>query len=377
IDFEDGYGNRPDEVEDAEAVRCAEAVADGAEAGTLPPFVGIRIKTLSNELAPRALRTLDLFLTTLAARVVGRPTSIADEPGVEAGTTTHAEPHLHHSTSPLPANFVVTVPKVVHAGQVAAVDAALVRIERATGLPIGSTQLELMVETPQSIIGDDGACPLPAFVDAGNGRVRGAHFGTYDYTALVGVTASQQHMNHPATGFARHVMQVSLAQRGLLLSDGATNVMPVGPHRAAAGSVLTGEQVLENRDVVRRAWRLYQKHVRTSLERGLYQGWDLHPAQLPSRFAATYAFYRQGLPAAAARLRNYVLRTEGGVLDEPATARALAAFVLRGVQCGAVDAEDVQALAGVGIAQLTVLAHPRLAQPASHNDPLPVAGERP
>jgi len=48
-------------------------------------------------------------------------------------------------------------------------------------------------------------------------------------------------------------------------------------------------------------------------------------------------------------------------MDEPATARALAAFVLRGVQCGAVGAEEVQALAGVGIPQLTALAHPRLA----------------
>ena len=48
-------------------------------------------------------------------------------------------------------------------------------------------------------------------------------------------------------------------------------------------------------------------------------------------------------------------------MDEPATARALAAFVLRGVQCGAVGAEEVLALAGVGLPELTVLAHPRLA----------------
>jgi hypothetical protein len=112
---------------------------------------------------------------------------------------------------------------------------------------------------------------------------------------------------------------------------------------------------------VEQAWQLHGRLVRRSLERGYYQGWDLHPAQLPSRFAATYAFYRQGLPAAAARLRNYVDQTAGGVLDEPATARALAAFVLRGVQCGAVGTEEVLALAGVGLPELTALAHPRLA----------------
>lgn len=43
---------------------------------------------------------------------------------------------------------------------------------------------------------------------------------------------------------------------------------------------------------VRAGWVLHSGLVRRALERGYYQGWDLHPAQLPSRFAATYAFYR-------------------------------------------------------------------------------------
>jgi hypothetical protein len=73
------------------------------------------------------------------------------------------------------------------------------------------------------------------------------------------------------------------------------------------------------------------------LERGFFQGWDLHPAQLPTRFLATYAFYRAGLEAVAARLRAYADGDDsGGTLDEPATARALAGFVLRGLDCGAV-----------------------------------------
>ena len=178
------------------------------------------------------------------------------------------------------------------------------------------------------------------------GRISGLHYGTYDYSASLQISAEYQSMEHPVADFAKEVMQLAVAGTGIRLSDGSTNIIPVG-------------------DNVENAWQLHGRLVRRSLERGYYQGWDLHPAQLPSRFAATYAFYRQGLPAAAARLRNYVDRTEGGVMDEPATARALAAFVLRGVQCGAVGAEDVQALAGVGIPQLTGLAHPRLAHSTS------------
>src|SRR5690606_38351443 len=83
--------------------------------------------------------------------------------------------------------------------------------------------------------------------------------------------------------------------------------------------------------------RLHARLVRRSLERGFYRGWDLHPAQLPTRYAATYEFFRSGSAAAADRLSAYLRRRSGGVLDEPATARALAGFLLRGLDCGAVD----------------------------------------
>ena len=72
---------------------------------------------------------------------------------------------------------------------------------------------------------------------------------------------------------------------------------------------------------------------------GLYQGWDLHPAQLPTRYLATFAFYRAGLDRR--RLSGCATtcdRRAGGVLDEPATAYALAGFLARAVDCGAVDA---------------------------------------
>ena len=98
------------------------------------------------------------------------------------------------------------------------------------------------------------------------------------------------------------------------------------------------------------AWRLHAGLVRRALERGFYQGWDLHPAQLVTRYAATYAFFRAALPAAAARLAAYLDRTDGGVLDEPATAQALASVVLRGLDCGAVDEDEVRGGRGPGAA---------------------------
>lgn len=316
IDFEDGYGNRPDEEEDADAARCAREVATAMREGSLSPFVGIRVKPFSEELVQRSLRTLDLFVSTLVAGTDGA----------------------------LPENFVVTLPKVVTPAQVCALVRALEQLEEATGLASGALRFELMVETPQSIFDDDGRVALPHLVAAGEGRCRGAHFGTYDYTALCDITAAHQHMTHPACDFARHVMQVSLAQRGLMLSDGATNVMPVAPHRGE----LTPQQREENRAVVHRAWRLAYDHVRHSLEHAFYQGWDLHPAQLPIRYAAVYAFFLEGLDAASARLSAFVEKAAqatllGDVFDDAATGQGLLNFFLRGLSCGAISAAEAQA----------------------------------
>jgi citrate lyase beta subunit len=313
LDFEDGFGDRGNDAEDAAAVAAASAVAAAVAAGTAPPFIGIRFKCFEAATRARGLRTLDLFVSGLAA----------------AGE--------------LPKGLILTLPKVTTVAQVKAMDFAVSRLEEAHSLPTGRLRFEVQVETPQLILGPEGTSPVAQLPHAAPGRISGLHYGTYDYSASLQISAEYQSMEHPVADFAKEIMQLAVAGTGIRLSDGSTNIIPVG-------------------DNVENAWRLHGRLVRRSLERGYYQGWDLHPAQLPSRFAATYAFYRQGLPAAAARLRNYVERTEGGVMDEPATARALAAFILRGVQCGAVGAEDVQALAGVGIPQVTGLAHPRLAQ---------------
>ncbi len=319
IDFEDGYGNRPDEEEDGHAIAAAQEVASGAAAGTLPPFIGIRIKPMSNELYARSLRTLDLFITALVRANGGR----------------------------LPPNFVVTVPKIMIGGQVTAVARACTALERSLKLQKGAIRLELMIETPQSILAPDGSSALRALVAAGQGRVSGAHFGTYDYTALCGITAAWQHMRHQACDFAKHMMQVALAQSGVKLSDGATNIMPVGPHRATAGAKLTDAQQRENRAAVHRAWKIHFDDARHSLVNGFYQGWDLHPAQLPTRYAAVYAFFLSARPAATARLRNFVDKAAqatlvGDVFDDAATGQGLLNFFARGLSSGALTMEEAR-----------------------------------
>ena len=319
LDFEDGYGNRPDDEEDGHAQSAAEEIAAGQRAGTLPPFIGIRIKPLSQELHGRSLRTLDLFVTALARETKKR----------------------------LPPNFVITVPKIMAPGQVAAVARSCAALEHRLGLRAGVLQLELMIETPQSIFGPDGTSALRALVAAGDRRVTGAHFGTYDYTALCGITASWQRMGHPACDFARHMMQVALAQSGVRLSDGATNIMPVAPHRPAPDRPLTDDQRRENREAVHRAWKIHFDDVQHSLVNGYYQGWDLHPAQLPSRFAAVYEFFLSSRAAATARLRNFVDKAAqatlvGDVFDDAATGQGLLNFFVRGLTSGALTLEEAR-----------------------------------
>jgi hypothetical protein len=321
LDFEDGYGNRSDTEEDGHAVTTAHAVAHGnavargnAKTG-FPAFIGIRIKPFTEVLRQRSMRTLDLFLTTMLS---------------EGGS--------------VPAGFVVTLPKVTVPGQVTALVQFLEMMEHRLAIKPGTLKLELMIETPQSIIDSTGAFAIPRLLEASRGRCRGLHFGLYDYTASCNITAEHQTMVHPACDFARHVMQVSAAGRGVTLSDGATNIMPIPRHRAAAGSLNT-EQVVENRTVVHRAMRLHFEHVQRSLMHGYYQGWDLHPGQLPTRYAAVYSFFLQSFETAAARLRNFVEKAAqatlvGDVFDDAATGQGLLNFFLRGINCGAFTEEE-------------------------------------
>src|SRR5688572_28337441 len=234
------------------------------------------------------------------------------------------------------------------AAHVAAAARACTALEKRLKLPARALKLELMIETPQSILAPDGSPALRALVAAGDGRVTGAHFGTYDYTALCGITAFWQHLRHPACDFAKHMMQVGLAQSGVRLSDGATIVMPIAPHRAPAGAALSAEQVRQNVAAIHRAWKLHFDDVRHSLVSGFYQGWDLHPAQLPTRYAAVYSFFLSALPAATARLRNFAEKAAratliGDVFDDAATGQGLLNFFVRGLSSGALTMEEAGA----------------------------------
>jgi len=310
IDFEDGYGVRGDETEDAHARAAARALVAALGDQAAPPFCGLRCKSLERPTRRRAIRTLDVFLGALA----------------EAGR-------------PLPAGLVITLPKVTSAAQVEAMALVCARLEAAHGLVHPRRLLfEIQVETPQVILGADGAATIAPCVHAGAGRLIGLHFGTYDYSASLGIAAAQQSLEHPAADYAKSVMQAAAAGTGVRLSDGSTAVLPVGSR----------EQVIA-------AWRLHARLVRRSLERGFYQGWDLHPAQLVTRYAATYAFYRESLPAASARLRGYSARAQAGQ-EEPATARALATHFLRALHAGATTTEELHELTALTPHQLTVTA---------------------
>jgi hypothetical protein len=153
------------------------------------------------------------------------------------------------------------------------------------------------------------------------------------------IAGGYQSLDHPAADHAKAVMQLAAAGTGIPVSDGSTNRLPIG-----------------KADDVHAAWALHARLVRRSLERGFYQGWDLHPAQLPTRFLATYMFFRADLAQVGARLRGYLDHSGGRVLDEPATAQALAGFLVRGVRCGAVDPAEVEALTGSGLETIAALA---------------------
>jgi hypothetical protein len=199
-----------------------------------------------------------------------------------------------------------------------------------------------MVETPQAIINGRGESALPLLAAAAQGRLVSAHFGVYDYTALCEITADYQSMRHPACDFARHMMKVAFAQTGVTISDGATTVLPVPRHRAAKGGTpLTAKQRAENNAAVYRAWKMAFDDVNHSLMHGYYQGWDLHPGQLPIRYAAVYAFFLEGLTQASTRLKTFMEKAAqatliGDVFDDAATGQGLLNFFVRGLNCGAI-----------------------------------------
>lgn len=328
IDFEDGYGYRSDEEEDKHAESAAIELAAAITEGSCPPFIGIRVKPLTNELAHRSVRTLDIFITSLMKRI-----------------------------EKLPANFVVTLPKVSSHEQVGAMCSLLSSLELSLGLDSNAIMLELMVETPQAIIASNGTIALRKFASVAGPRLRGMHFGTYDYTASLGIAGHHQSMDHPACDFARQVMLSSLSGTGIWLSDGATVKMPIAPHKAAEGANLSALQEAENIDAVHKAWQLSFDNIRASLRLGFYQGWDLHPAQFVSRYAALYYFFLQGMDECSERLRAFMNKAaqatlSGNSFDDAATGQGLLNFMLKALACGAITEEQLQKRSGLSLEEL-------------------------
>ncbi len=315
IDFEDGFGYRTDAEEDETAIQCARETAIAFKDNRLPEYFGIRVKPFSDESRTRSANTLFLYLKELLSLTAGE----------------------------LPKNFLVTFPKITSTEEITELTLELSKIEKELSLEDGSLDIEIMVETPKSLINQDGRFALPLIAKAGLGRIKAAHFGAFDYTAELGIIARHQTLQHQSCDFARNVMKISLEGTGIRLSDGATNIMPIGLHK---GRQLTDEQLLENRLTIQRAWRLHFDNIMHSLKNGFYQGWDLHPAQLIPRYAATYYFFLDNLEDSSDRLKNFLSQAARSTLhantfDDAASGQGLLNFFIRGYNCGAIREDEI------------------------------------
>ena len=293
FDFEDGYGAHDDEAEDAHARRVGEIFKSWTEPGS-PETFGVRIKGLTTAWHARSRRTLELVLEAAGG---------------------------------VPEGFVFTVPKLRLPVQALAARLLCEELEKAHGLAEGSLRFELQIESPQIVLGHDGAAALAEAMNLAADRVTALHYGTYDYSAACGVAPSQQSLKHPVADHAKAVMLAASAERGVWVSDGGSIVVPDGGPDEADWAVAE-----------------HFRLVTRSLDHGYYQGWDLHPAHLPTRWLATYGFYREAFAEAAPRLRAYLTNTAfRGKLDEPATIQQLAAITLRGLSVGAFTEKEVAA----------------------------------
>ncbi|WP_078278015.1 DUF6986 family protein [Mycobacteroides franklinii] len=294
LDFEDGYGWREDSIEDADARRAGRVLRTLSIDANPPAALGIRIKGLTSLHLRRSVRTLELVLD---------------------------------GASGVPRGFVTTIPKFRSLAQVEAALRLFDTLEQVHGLPSGSLRFELQIESPQAVLGADGTVPLAKAIHLARGRLTALHYGTYDYSAACGIAAEYQSLEHPVADHAKAVMLAAAAQTGVWVCDGSTQVNPDGsPEQQAA------------------ALTRHHRLVTRALERGYWQGWDMHPGHLVTRWLATYGFHRRALAVAGPRIVAYLQRQGGGVVDEPATAQALAAGVLRGLDCGAYTDDEVAAL---------------------------------
>lgn len=327
IDFEDGYGFRSEEEEDAHAVASATELANAFKKRRTTEFTGFRIKSLAPETYGRAIRTLEIFLATLLDQTAGK----------------------------LPDNFVVTISKVTDSKQVKDLARRLSKFEKERKLKKDSIGIELMIETPDAIFDKSGRVAIPRLIKAARGRCTSVHFGAYDYTAALGISASFQDIRHPVCGFARSIMQTACAGSGVRVVDSVTTLMPVSIHR---NDDLTDAQKAQNKQAVHAGWLKHFQNVSASMADGFYQSWDLHPNQLVARYAAVYTFFLTEMDAQAARLRTFLGRATqasltGNTFDDAASAQGIVNFFRRGLDCGAFSGEEIKKLTGIGADDLS------------------------
>ncbi|TDZ91088.1 DUF6986 family protein [Mycobacteroides salmoniphilum] len=295
LDFEDGYGWRTDSTEDADARKAGRTLRSLSVAANPPAALGIRIKGLTSVHLRRSVRTLELVLD---------------------------------GASGVPRGFVTTIPKFRVLAQVEAALQLFDELERVHGLPSGSLRFELQIESPQAVLGADGTATLAKAIHMARGRLVALHYGTYDYSAACGIAAAHQSLEHPLADHAKAVMLTAAAQTGVWVCDGSTQVIPDGSPEQQAAAITR-----------------HHRLVTRALERGYWQGWDMHPGHLITRWLATYEFHQRVLATAGPRIDAYLRRQGGAIVDEPATAQALATGILRGLDCGAYSPDEVLAIA--------------------------------
>ncbi len=245
-------------------------------------------------------------------------------------TRARAERTLHlflDNLATIPPNFAVTLPKISDPQELG---------DLAAMLPPG-VAIEAMVETPAILP------HLAELASAAQGRLRSAHFGPYDFTSSCGILSVDQDLHHPLCDTARHQMLIAFAGTAITVADGPTATLPLGGDRAA----------------IHAAWDLHMRNVRRSIAHGFFQSWDLHPAQLPARYAAIFDLFHDTVEATAARLRNFLAKAAqatalGTAFDDAATVLGYLIYFNRALNCGALTAEEVSAYTGLTPDQFTV-----------------------
>ena len=311
VDFEDGYGVRSDEEEDRHAKAAAVTMVKLVKAEHTPRAMGIRIKPLSTGGLRRSLRTLSLFITQFAA-----------EGGKSSGLKF----------------MIITLPKVTSPEQVTTLVDIFDSYEKELHLGSGFFRVEILIESPEAFLAVDGTIPIPSFVAAARGRCQSLHFGIYDFTSSLGIGSAGQAIDHLACDFGRMWMQIvgGLAP-GLGLSDGIISRLPMSPKENSSASLAAYSDT----------WRYNYQQMMRSLSLGFYQGWDLHPAQLPVRHVANHVFVLQEFDRAAARLKMFLERASqashsGGVFDDRASVLGLLNFFERASASGILSKAEIE-----------------------------------